>query len=102
MPSAIFGYYVEGAVHIFPQRWKCGRLRRADLVAFVRYDDFDTQYRMPAGDAANPAGDRTEWTYGLTYLPIPTFALKADYQVRDDATADGRANGWNLGVGFMF
>ncbi len=100
--SVIFGYYVEGAVHIFPQRWKCGRSRRADLVAFVRYDDFDTQYRMPSGDAANPAGDRTEWTYGLTYLPIPTLALKADYQVRDDATADGVENGWNLGVGFMF
>lgn len=100
--SQIFGYYVEGAVHILPHSWKCGRLRRADLVAFVRYDDFDTQYRMPAGDTANPAGDRTEWTYGLTYLPIPTFALKIDYQVRDDATADGRANGWNLGAGFMF
>lgn len=100
--SEIFGYYIEGAVHIFPQRWKCGRLQRADLVAFVRYDDFDTQYRMPAGDVANPAGDRTEWTYGLTYLPIPTFAIKADYQVRDDATANGLANGWNLGVGFMF
>ena len=100
--SQIFGYYIEGAVHILPDCWKYGRSRRADLVAFVRYDDFDTQYRMPAGDAANPAGDRTEWTYGLTYLPIPTLALKADYQVRDDATADGVENGWNLGVGFMF
>ncbi len=100
--SEIFGYYIEGAVHIFPQSWKCGRLERADLVAFVRYDDFDTQYGMPAGDVANPAGDRTEWTYGLTYLPIPTLAFKADYQVRNDATAKGRENGWNLGVGFMF
>ncbi len=100
--SEIFGYYIEGAVHIFPQSWKCGRCRRSDLVAFVRYDDYDTQYRMPAGDVANPAGDRTEWTFGLTYLPIPTFALKADYQVRNDGTADGVENGWNLGVGFMF
>lgn len=100
--SAIFGFYLEGAAHIFPQSWKCGRLQQADLVAFVRYDDFDTQYRMPAGVAANDAGDRDEWTYGLTYLPIPTVALKFDYQVQDDGTAASLPDKFNFGLGFMF
>lgn len=100
--SEIFGFYLEGAVHIFPEHWKCGRRRLADAVAFVRYDDFNTQYRMPAGDVANGAGDRDEWTFGITYLPIPTFALKFDYQVQDDATAANLADKFNFGVGFMF
>ena len=74
----------------------------ADAVAFVRYDDFDTQYRMPAGQVANAQYNRNEWTYGITYLPIPTFALKADFQVRDDARAVDLANKYNFGIGFIF
>ena len=100
--SEILGGYIEGAVHILPNRWRCGRLRRADLVAFVRYDDFDTQYRMPAGIARNLAGDRTEWTFGFTFLPLPNFALKIDYQVPDDATTKDLANKVNIGAGWQF
>ena len=100
--SGIFGYYIEGAVHVFPQHWKCGRLRRADAVAFVRFDDFNTQYRMPAGVAPNGAGGREEWTFGITYLPIPTSAIKFDYQVRSDAAVADLADKVNFGVGFMF
>ena len=85
-----------------PQHWKCGRLRRADAVAFVRFDDFNTQYRMPAGVAPNGAGGREEWTFGITYLPIPTSAIKFDYQVRSDAAVADLADKVNFGVGFMF
>ncbi len=100
--SQILGWYVEGAVHVWPQRWRCGRMQRADAVIFVRYDDFDTQHGMPAGVARNNAGDRDEWTFGITFLPVPNLAVKFDYQVRNDATTDHLANLVNLGLGWQF
>jgi hypothetical protein len=100
--SEIFGWYLEGAYHIMPESWKTGKLERGDAVAFVRYDNFDTQYDMPSGVAKNPAGDREEWTIGLGFYPIPSFVVKADYQIRDDASSDDLADLFNVGVGWQF
>ena len=100
--SEIFGWYIEGAVHVWPECWRYDRMRRADAVLFARYDDFNTQYRMPAGVTENGAGNRDEWTFGITFLPVPTFAVKFDYQVPNDATANNLANRVNLGLGWQF
>jgi hypothetical protein len=97
----MFGYYVEAGYHILPDSLKTGKLENSDVVVFVRYDDYDTQYRMPAGVAANPAGDRNEITFGVNVYPTPNLVLKADYQVMDDATTAGRNNMINFGVGWQ-
>ncbi len=97
----IFGWYLEGAYHFMPDAWKRGRLEEADAVVFVRYDDFDTQYRMPSGVERDPAGDRTEWTLGLNFYLTPNFVLKADYQLRDSAGGNP-GDQFNLGVGWSF
>jgi hypothetical protein len=98
----IFGWYLEGAYHIMPDEWKKGKLAKSDAVVFLRYDDFDTQYRMPDGVSPNPAGDRTEWTIGAAFWPTPNFVIKADYQIPDDATGDNPGHKINLGIGFAF
>ncbi len=98
----IFGWYLEGAYHIMPDEWKKGKLAKSDAVVFLRYDDFDTQYRMPDGVSRNPAGDRTEWTIGAAFWPTPNFVIKADYQIPDDATGDDLGHKINLGIGFAF
>ena len=100
--SEIFGWYLEGGFHFWPKKWKTGKLARSDAVAFVRYDDFDTQYEMPSGVEADPAGDRHEWTFGVSFYPVPAFVVKADYQVRKDEAEDDPANKFNLGVGWVF
>lgn len=100
--SEIFGWYLEGAYHIMPDSMKKGKLKRSDAVIFVRYDDFDTQYKMPSGVAKDPAGDRTEWTLGMNFYLTPNFVLKADYQIRDDDTSDDLGDLVNLGVGWQF
>jgi hypothetical protein len=100
--SEIFGWYLEGAYHFWPDSWKTGKLAKSDAAVFVRYDDYDTQYDTPSGVEPNPAGDRSEWTFGVNFYPVPNFVIKADYQVRDDETSDGLDDLWNLGVGWQF
>jgi len=68
----------------------------------VRYDDYDTQYKMPSGVPENPAGDRYEWTMGLSFYPIPNFVIKADYQIREDGTDEDLDDLFNLGIGWQF
>lgn len=100
--SAIDGYYVEAARHILPDSWKTGRLQKADAVAFVRYDDLDTQASMPEGVSRDPAGDREIVTMGLSFFPTEGFVLKADYQIRDDDTPAGLPERFNVGLGWSF
>lgn len=98
----ILGWYLEGAIHLFPDAWKRGRLARSDMAIFARYEDFDTQYKMPAGVAANPAGDRTAWTVGVNFYLTPSLVAKADYQLRDDATGTDLPDLINFGLGWQF
>lgn len=98
----MFGYFIETGYHIMPEAWKTGKLSKSDLVAFVRYDEQNTQHKMPAGVSANPARDRYDWTYGLAYYPVPNLVLKADYQMLEAEGPTDPANMINLGVGFQF
>jgi hypothetical protein len=100
--SGIFGWYLEGAYHVFPDAWKRGKLARSDAALFVRYEDFDTQYRMPDGVAKNPAGDRREWTLGASFYLTPTLVAKGDVQFRDDATGKNLPTLVNFGLGWQF
>jgi len=98
----IFGWYLEVGYHFLPDTWKQGKLAKSDAVVFVRYDDYDTQYKMPSGVAADPAGSRTEWTAGLTFYPTSQVVLKADYQIRDDDSDEDLGDRFNLGLGWAF
>jgi len=98
----IFGFYVEGGYHFWCDSWKQGKLKHADAVVFVRYDDFDTQHDMPGGIKGNPVYDRNEWTLGINFYPVPQFVIKADYQIRDNASSEDVDNLLNLGVGWVF
>lgn len=100
--SEIFGWYLEAGYHFWPDRFKHGRLSKSDAVLFVRYDDYNTQYKMPQGVAKNPAGDRNEVTIGLNFYPVPGFVIKADYQIREDAGDSNLDDLFNLGIGWQF
>ncbi|MCL5965775.1 MAG: hypothetical protein M1550_00905 [Deltaproteobacteria bacterium] len=100
--SEIFGWNLEGAVHVMPGSWRTGKLSRADAVVFIRYDDVDTQYGMPPGVAKDPAGDRQEWTTGLDFYFTHNLVAKADYQVRRDKSAVKPDDLFNLGLGWQF
>lgn len=100
--SEIEGWYAEAAYHFWPEHWKDGRLAKSDAVAFVRYDDVDTQSEVPSGATRDPRGTRNEWTVGLSFFPTTGVVLKADYQIRDDDSGTDLPEQLNLGLGFSF
>ncbi len=97
LAEQIRGFYAEGGVHLFPRR------SAHDLAVFTRYENFDTQYRMPAGFLPAKQFDRSSWTIGASYFPHPDVALKADYVFNRNASQVVRPrNQFNFGVGWWF
>lgn len=100
--SRMDGWYLEGACHVLPDSCKQGRLQEADALVFARYESLDTQAEMPAGETADPAGEREILTFGGSFLPVPNFVLKLDYQIRDDHSAAGLPERFHFGMGWQF
>lgn len=91
------GFYLEGAYHFLPEDVL------HDLVGFYRYENFDTQYRMPTGFLPLEQFDRSAHVLGVTYSPYPDVALKFDYVFLRNASSVVEApNQWNFGVGWWF
>ena len=98
----IFGWYLEGGVSVMPESWKKGKLVEADIIPFIRYEEYDTQHEV--SDNVNNTGeyDRSEVTIGVNVPLNSQFVVKADYQFMDnDGPSDGR-NQFNLGMGWVF
>jgi hypothetical protein len=94
---ALRGFYGEAGYRV----WDAGSPR--DLVAFVRYENFDTQFRMPDGYVPLEEFDRDAWVVGLTYYPDPDVAVKFDYIVqRNRSRLVDAPNSINAGLGWWF
>jgi hypothetical protein len=95
--KALRGFYGEGAYRV----WDHGPAR--DLVTFVRYENFDTQFRMPAGFVPLKEFDRDAWVAGATYYPDPDVAVKIDYVwQRSQSSVIRSPNSLNIGLGWWF
>ena len=95
--SALRGFYAEAGYRV----WNQGSPR--DLVAFVRYENFDTQFRMPAGFQRLEQFDRDAFVTGVTYYPDPDIAVKADYvRLRSRSSIVKDRNLYNIGLGWWF
>jgi len=101
------GYWVEGDWHALPTAWKKGKLANADAVFFARYSELNTQ-KGGAVDPAKTSGrfDRNYTTVGMSFMPIPSVAIKADYQFFGDRRATGEIpldnDKFQVTVGFVF
>ena len=95
--SGLRGFYGEAAYRV----WNRGAPR--DLVAFTRYENFDTQFRMPAGLEPLKEFDRDAWVTGVTYYPDPDVAVKADYTfLRNQSGLLANRHLVNVGLGWWF
>jgi hypothetical protein len=95
--SQLRGFYVEGAYRILPARFT------HDLALFARYENFDTQFRMPVGSVRIPQFDRDAWVIGATYWLDPDVAIKTDYShVRSASTVVPPPRTFNVGLGWWF
>jgi hypothetical protein len=91
------GYYLE-ASHLFPlRRWG------HEVGFFARYEDFDTQYRMPEGLEPIPDFKRRAFSIGASYYLDPDVAIKFDYTHQHSAATIRRApRTINVGIGWWF
>ena len=91
------GFYLEAAYTV----WNGGPAR--DVAVFTRYENFDTQFRMPAGFISLEEFDRTAWVVGATYYPDPDVAVKVDYTTLKSRSGFVRLpRSFNVGIGWWF
>jgi hypothetical protein len=90
------GFYLEPSIRPLP--W-IGH----DVAAFVRYENFDTQFRMPEGVLPLKQFDRAAWVFGGSYFPDPDVVLKIDYSIiRNRSSLFRSVDGLNIGLGWWF
>lgn len=95
--SQLRGFYLEGGYRVAPSSWT------HDVGVFARYENFDTQYRMPAGYQPLGEFDRAAWVAGVNYYPDPDVAVKFDYVFLKNRSGIIRApNSFNVGLGWWF
>jgi hypothetical protein len=95
--SALRGFSLEGSRRFFSGS------RLGEVGGFLRYENFDTQYRMPSGYVPLQEFDRDAWVVGANYWPDPDVAIKVDYSiVRNQSSVISAPNSFNVGLGWWF
>jgi hypothetical protein len=94
---ALRGFYLESGVRVLPASFP------HDLALFARYENFDTQWRMPDGYLPLQEFDRDAWIIGASYFVDPDIALKSDFTwVRNQSSFVRAPRAFNLGFGWWF
>ncbi len=95
--SALMGYYIEGGYNVLPIRAK------QRLVAFARYEQYDTHASTEANTERNDAYNRNDLTVGLSYHIVNGVVVKGDYQFKNNALSGSEVNNQlNFGIGVWF
>jgi hypothetical protein len=92
----MYGWYVEASYDMLRSASTVHQLRPV-----ARFEQVNTQSRVPQGFAADPANDVQVVTLGAAWKPITNLVFKADYQLRSNA-ANTETNQFNLAVGYVF
>ena len=96
--SQMFGYYTEVGYNVFAT----SKNIKDELIAFGRYEVYNTHQKTSSETQINNAYNRTDITFGLHYKPRPNTSFKADYQIFRSKENDNTLNQLNLGVGVWF
>jgi len=95
--SALQGWYLEGGYNLLPSN------KRQRLVAFLRYESYDSHASTEGTLERNPAFDREDITTGLSYHIAPGVVVKGDYQFRNNGLpGDSAPDRLNFGLGVWF
>lgn len=68
---------------------------------FVQFEYLNNQQDVPVGFSADLALERTNFTIGFMYKPMPNIGLKGDYLNRDNEASSG-LDQFNLAVTYLF
>ena len=95
--SALRGFYAEAGYRVI------SGASYGDVGVFGRYENFDTQFKMPGNYRPLKEFDRDALVFGVTYWPDPDIALKADYAgMRSKNSTIREPNSFNIGLGWWF
>lgn len=95
--SALRGFYGEAGYRVI------SGASYGDVGVFARYENFDTQFKMPKDYRPLKELDQDALVFGVTYWPDPDIALKADYAgVRSKNSTIREPNSFNIGLGWWF
>jgi hypothetical protein len=92
----LLGWYLQGGYDVLR-----GHASGQQLIPYVRYEQVNTQDRVPDGFAADPANDRRIVTIGGMWKPLTNISVKADYQI-NHTEADTGVNQLNVNLGYLF
>jgi len=91
--SRLGGWYVEAGYDI--------ARGEMTLTPYARYEDLNTQRRVPLGFTADRANEQSIFTIGFAFKPISQTVVKVDYQNVENARNTG-TNQWNVTLGYIF
>lgn len=98
--EALMGYYVEAGYDVL-RLFKLKTTKK--LEAFVRYESYNTHFKMYDSKLENNAYNRTDITTGLSFHIAPGAVFKADYQYLVNKAPNSTAtNMFNMGIGWWF
>ena len=95
IPQDFFGWYVQGAYHLFD--WEDGSIR--PFVRFARLNTAESYANIAPGLTPSDGPDQDIITSGLNFLFAQGVVLKADYQ---HFHGSGESDQINLGMGYQF
>ena len=91
------GYYIEGGYNVLPLS------AEQRLIAFIRYEQYDTHAETENNIVKNDSFNRTDITMGLSYHIVEGVVLKGDYQFKDNEMSGSDVNNQlNFGIGVWF
>ncbi len=94
---ALRGFYLEGSRLFGLPRWG------HEIGVFARYENFDTQFKMPDDRLPIPEFDRAAWVVGASYFLDPDVAIKFDYtHQKSESTLRQAPRSVNVGLGWWF
>jgi len=89
------GGYLQAGYDVLAGRGKSA------LIPYARWEQINTQQKVPDGWSANPSNDEHLLTLGLAYQPIEQLIFKAEYQNIDNRAGTG-VDQFNLSMGYIF
>ena len=95
--SKLTGYYAEAGYNLLD-----GKSETEELIAFARYENYNTHAEVAEGYSINDAYNRTELTIGLGFKIAKGAMFKADYQIISDASSEDKRGQFNFGTAIWF
>jgi hypothetical protein len=96
--SSLFGYYAEISYNVFQPLHQV----KSELIPFIRYSNYDTQYSVVSGVSKNDAFNKTVITTGIGWKMHPGVVLKADFQFIKSKADSEYDNLFNAGIAVWF